>query len=139
MPELDPGKKYRIWDALKKEEVIPGEDGSFTGTLEEDGYGWFVFAAEKEGRACLGRTDKYAGFTAVEAVFTQGDTDTLVLKESGPVTWLSEKRPVRAEAAGRDVTDCMESRGSVHTLHLPVRTGRAVLTVCWAKEGRQES
>ena len=35
----------------------------------------------------------HCGFTAVEAMFTEGNTDTVVLKGTGNVSWISGKRP----------------------------------------------
>lgn len=134
IPELDPGKRYWIWDFLKKEVVPADADGSFAASLEKDGYRWYVFVPERQNGSCLGLADKYAGFTAVEAQFTDGNTDTVILKESGPVTWLSGKRPVRVTAGGKAAASEMESRGSVHTLRLPRRAGRIILTVSWAQE-----
>ena len=132
VPELDPEKKYWIWDFLKKEVIPSGPDGSFTGSLESGGYGWYVFVPVQENGACLGLADKYAGFTAVETMSADGNTDTVVLKEKGPVTWLSEKSPLRVTAGGRDVTALMESRGNAHTLHLGEGAGAAVLILLWA-------
>ena len=127
--ETDAAVRSRIVTALAGN----GRD-TFFGEVEAAGYRWYVFLPRGENGTCLGLSDKYAGFTAVEAKFSGDGEDTVVLKESGTVTWLSEKRPVRVTAGGENVTEKMESRGPVHTLRLPERAGRVVLRVSWSDE-----
>ena len=134
VPELDPGKKYWIWDFRQKEALAGEGKDTFSGSVEAGGCRWYVFVPRGRNGTCIGLSDKYAGFTAVETQFSKAGTDTVVLKESGTVTWLSDCRPVRVTAQGIDVTAQMESRGPVHTLRLPEEAGRAVLTVTWAEE-----
>ena len=134
VPELDPDRKYWIWDFRQKAALSGDWKDSFSGEIETAGFGWYVFLPRGENGTCLGLSDKYAGFTAVETQYAAGKKDTVILKESGTVTWLSDKRPVRVTAGGKNVTKKMESRGSVHTLRLPERAGRVVLTVSWAEE-----
>ena len=134
VPELDPDREYWIWDFRQQEALAGNGRDTFSGEVEAAGYRWYVFLPRGENGTCLGLSDKYAGFTAVEANFSGDGEYTVVLKESGTVTWLSEKRPVRVTAGGENVTEKMESRGPVHTLRLPERAGRVVLRVSWSDE-----
>ena len=81
----------------------------------------------------MGLSDKYAGFTAVEAMFTEGNTDITVLTGTGTVSWISEKTPVRVMADARDVTEQMISKGLLHTLPLSESEKKTVITVTWSE------
>ena len=56
-----------------------------------------------------------------------------LLKEEGRVSWISEKRPVKALCCGIDVTDRLSGSGLVYTLSLPEKGEKAVITVTWEK------
>ena len=133
IPELEGEEKYFLYDFLEKKALSCSPDGSFEGRLGAGDYKWILFLPAGEGRACLGLSDKYAGFTALEACRREGETDTLVLKEEGRVSWISEKRPVKALCCGIDVTDRLSGSGPVYTLSLPEKGEKAVITVTWEK------
>ena len=132
VPELT-GDAYWIYDFLQKEVVLPEKGKDVAGCLEAGAYKWFVFLAKGNNSSCLGLSDKYAGFTAVEAVFTEGNTDITVLTGTGTVSWISEKTPVRVMADARDVTEQMISKGLLHTLPLSESEKKTVITVTWSE------
>lgn len=93
VPELDKDQEYWIYDFLEKAVVMPESTKTVGGGLGAGDYKWFVFLPKGQNGSCLGLSDKYCGFTAVEAMFTEGNTDTVVLKGTGNVSWISGKRP----------------------------------------------
>ena len=131
IPELDPGKSYFLYDFLEKKVLSCREDGSFEGSLKPGDYKWLLFLPAGAGRACLGLSDKYAGFTALEACLREGLTDTLILKEGGSISWISEKRPVKVLSGGMDVTEKLSGESPLYTLSLPEKGEKAVITVTW--------
>ena len=131
IPELDSEKSYFLYDFLEKKVLSCREDGSFEGSLEPGGYKWLLFLPAETGRACLGLSDKYAGFTALEACLTEGLTDTLILKEGGSISWISEKRPVKVLSGRMDVTEKLSGEGPLYTLFLPEKGEKTVITVTW--------
>lgn len=104
IPELEGEEKYFLYDFLEGKVLPCGPDGSFEGILGAGDYKWLLFLPAGEGRACLGLADKYAGFTALEECRREGETDTLILKEEGSVSWISDKRPVKALCCGTDMS-----------------------------------
>ena len=133
IPELEGEEKYYLYDFLERKVLSCRPDGSFTGSLGAGDYKWILFLPAGEGRACLGLRDKYAGFTALEECRSNGQTDTLILKEEGSVSWISEKRPVKAFCCGIDVTGRLSGEGPVYSLSLPERGEKAVITITWAE------
>ena len=132
VPELDKDQEYWIYDFLEKAVVMPESAKTAGGGLGVGDYKWFVFLPKGQNGSCLGLSDKYCGFTAVEAMFTEGNTDTVVLKGTGNVSWISGKSPVKVLAGGRKVTDQMSSNGCLHTLRLPESAEKAVITITWS-------
>lgn len=90
-----------------------------------------MFLPKGKNGSCAGLTDKYAGFTAVEASFTAGDTDTVVLKGTGNVTFISERKIALVTAGGCDVTSDTVSEGNLHTVRLPESANKTVISVTW--------
>ncbi len=131
VPELDPERNYIVYDYRKGTAMTLTGAETLAGSLEAGDYGWFVFVPEGKNGSCLGLRDKYAGFTAVEASFAEGDTDTHILHGSGDVAFFSARKPVRAAANGADVTGQIESAGNIHTLRLPERAGKTVVSITW--------
>ena len=68
---------------------------------------------------------------AVQAFFSEGDTDTVLLKGTGNVTFLSERKIARVTAGGVDVTHETVSEGNLHTVKLPESTEKTVIAVTW--------
>jgi hypothetical protein len=66
---------------------------SYESRLDLGGFGWFVLLPKGKYGTCLGLLDKFVGFTAVESIFENDSTQTVVVKESGTLGWLSEKEP----------------------------------------------
>jgi hypothetical protein len=131
VPELDPNETYLVYDFTgRKASELSGNE-ALTGSLKADDYRWYVFLPKGKNGSCAGLTDKYAGFTAVEACFTAGDTDTVVLKGTGNVTFISERKIARVTAGGVDVTSGTVSEGNLHTVCLPESANKTVISVTW--------
>ncbi len=131
VPELDPNETYLVYDFMgRKASELSGNE-ALTGSLKADDYRWYVFLPKGKNGCCAGLTDKYAGFTAVEACFTAGDTDTVVLKGTGNVTFISERKIARVTAGGVDVTSGTVSEGNLHTVCLPESANKTVISVTW--------
>ena len=123
---------YWVYDFLAQAVVQPAKSTELVGSLKAGDYKWYVFLPKGRNSSCLGISDKYAGFTAVEASFTEGNTDTVVLRGTGKVSWISERKPLSVMVDGRDKTERMISKGLLHTISLPESTQKTVIAVNWA-------
>ena len=81
------------------------------------------------GPVCLGLLDKYVGFTAVESVHDAGDSQTVILRESGRLAWVSETIPKRITANGVDVTEKMQRSGMLTVIPLEEKSGQTAAVV----------
>ena len=103
----------------------------YEGTLDAEGYGWFVVLPMGGTGTTLGLLDKFVGFTAVESICEQVGSLTAVLHESGTVGWLSEKEPKHVWANGVEVTAQVEHQGNLYVVDLPETSHKLVLTLLW--------
>ena len=131
VPELDPAGSCWVWDFFARTARRLEGGGRWTGSLPAGGYGLYLLLPE--GRRCtfLGRTDKYAGFLALETVQETENTTIAVLYETGPVGWLAAQPPRRVAAGGLDLTGRLETTGPLCTLSLPEAPDRMVLEIDW--------
>lgn len=131
VPELDPAGSCWVWDFFARTARRLEGGGRWTGFLPAGGYGLYLLLPE--GRRCtfLGRTDKYAGFLALETVQETENTTIAVLYETGPVGWLAAQPPRRVAAGGLDLTGRLETAGPLCTLSLPEAPDRMVLEIDW--------
>ena len=131
VPELDPAGSCWVWDFFARTARRLEGGGRWTGSLPAGGYGLYLLLPE--GRRCtfLGRTDKYAGFLALETVQETKNTTIAVLYETGPVGWLAAQPPRRVAAGGLDLTGRLETAGPLCTLSLPEAPDRMVLEIDW--------
>ena len=131
VPELDPAGSCWVWDFFARTARRLEGGGRWTGSLPAGGYGLYLLLPE--GRRCtfLGRTDKYAGFLALETVQETKNTTIAVLHETGPVGWLAAQPPRRVAAGGLDLTGQLETAGPLCTLSLPEAPDRMVLEIDW--------
>ena len=150
IPELEKSRRYWVYDWFGKQAWSIGTEGRFEGTMDAQGFGWYVILPEKESLSCLGLTEKYAGFSAVEYVSEAPGCTTLVLRETGTVSWLSHRECRNAELNGADITSKVVTENSVntltkvspeegknsapafiYTLHLEEKPEKAVLCIRW--------
>ncbi len=131
IPELEKARRYRVYDWFEKKAYSVGEEERFEGTTPARGYGWYIILPDHHRLSCLGLTEKYAGFTAVESVIETSHSTTVILHQTGTVSWLTDEPYKKAELNGEDVTGQILRADGVSTLPLKEDTGKAVLCVRW--------
>lgn len=131
IPELEDARRYWVYDWFEKKASSIKRGESFHGTMEEQGFGWYVILPERESLSCLGLTEKYAGFTAVESVLETADKTTVVLRETGTVSWLSHRTWTNVTLNGENVAAQVVREGCVATLKLSEQPEKAVLSIEW--------
>jgi hypothetical protein len=150
IPELEGSRRYWVYDWFEKRAYSIGTEERFAGTMEAQGFGWYVILPEKESLSCLGLAEKYVGFSAVEYVSEAPGCTTIVLRETGTVSWLSHREIRNVEVNGTDITSKVVTENSVNTLanlspeeenntasasmftlHLEEKPEKAVLCIRW--------
>lgn len=131
IPDLEITHTYRVYDYFCEKAFSLDRNEKYEGTMEPDGFGWYVILPEGENGACLGLTEKYAGFTAVENIYESSNKTTVILEEAGTVGWTSEKRPQKILVNGQEFTGKTEEREEVFTVELPENPSRLILTLIW--------
>ena len=150
IPELDEAPGYWVYDWFKKQACSIGKEEKFTDRLDAQGFGWYVLVPEKESLSCLGLRDKYVGFSAVESISETPGCTTVILRETGTVSWLSHRKCRKVELNGEDITSKIAEENSVQalpkmsseeenlaasasmfTLHLEEKPEKAVLCIRW--------
>ena len=71
------------------------------------------------------------GVTAVESVFENDSTQTVVVKESGTLGWLSEKEPQKVMVNSVDMTSSVKKNDFLYEITLPEGSGKMVLSIVW--------
>ncbi len=128
IPELDSACQYLVYDWFRKEIINPSEDGRFHSELPPGGYAWYVFLPADD-ITCIGLSEKYAGFTAVEDAFTIGRRTDFVLHACGSVGFSSAREIRSVSLNDKKVTELLEQTGSLYTLRLPEKEGKTILSV----------
>ncbi len=136
IPELEESGRYWVYDWFKKSACSLGREERFGGTMDAQGFGWYVILPARESLSCLGLTEKYAGFTAVESVSEVPGSTTVVLREKGTVSWLSNRKYSHVELNGEDVTEQLsageyDESTMLFTLRAEEKPEKAVLCVRW--------
>ncbi|HCK87770.1 MAG TPA: hypothetical protein DHW39_03065 [Erysipelotrichaceae bacterium] len=126
IPELDRSREYVIYDWHSQ--TILNE---CTGTMKPGEYGWYLFAPKGKHMAFFGRSDKYAGFTAVDDWQEYDDHDAITIHEAGPVCWYTEHAVKSAEIAGKDVTSLLKEENGLYLLNLEETGSQTEITVRW--------
>ena len=119
-------EKYLVYDYFHKSYSFVSRDEPTTCTLEGGGYRWYVILPVKGDCVCLGLTDKYTGFTAVESIHNTEAGQIVTLREAGTIAWISEKTPKKVMVNGKDVTGAMLRKGSMTLVPLEEKAGRTV-------------
>jgi hypothetical protein len=150
IPELEESRRYWIYDWFGKQAYSMDAEERFEGTIDAQGFGWYVILPERESLSCLGLTEKYVGFSAVESVSEVSGCTTVVLRETGTVSWLSHRKCRSVELNGEDISSKMviadsvtalskmssadgntAARASMFTLHIEEKPEKAVLCIRW--------
>lgn len=92
---------------------------------------WVVLLPVTGASTCLGMTEKYVGFTAVESIHNSASAQTVVLHASGTLAWASETVPKRVTIDGEDVTAAAERKGILTVVPLPEKSGQTVAVLEW--------
>ena len=131
IPELTVADTYWVYDYFGRKAFTLARNERYEGTLDAEGYGWFVVLPMEGTGTTLGLLDKFVGFTAVESICEQDGSLTAVLHESGSIGWLSEKEPKHVWANGVEVTAQVEHQGNLYVVDLPETSHKLVLTLLW--------
>ncbi len=65
----------------------------------------------------------------MESICEDNGAQTVVIRETGPVGWMSKKPPRKVEVNSADVTDQVRREGWLYTIELPEGSFRLVLTI----------
>ena len=120
---------YLVYDYYSKSVMFAGYNEKIECSLEKGGYAWYVILPLKDEFACLGLTEKYAGFTAVESVVCHKSIRTVILHESGTVAWVSEKATAKISVNGKDMTAFAIRNGKLTILPLSEKSGLTVAVI----------
>lgn len=131
IPQLEEADTYWVYDYFAKNAVSLGKQESYERRLDLDGFGWFVLLPKGKYGTCLGLLNKYVGFTAVESIWEDSNTQTVVIKESGTLGWLSEKDPQLVMVNSADVTSSVKKNDVLYEITLPEGPGKTVLSIVW--------
>lgn len=131
IPELDVANQYWVFDYFHKKAFSLDRDGRYEGIIEKDGYAWFLILPQGKMASCLGLLDKYAGFTAVEAIYENENMQTVVVRESGPLGWLSRKEPREVKINAADVSEKVQKKDDIYSVEIPEDFSKAVLSIVW--------
>lgn len=131
IPDIEMADAYWVYDFFGKKVFALNRNEGCEGILEADGFVWFMVLPKKETASCLGLLDKYAGFMAVESIQENDDTLIAVVRESGPVGWISEREPEKVMAGTADVTKRVQREGNLYSVQLPEISAKLVLTIIW--------
>ena len=129
IPDIEVSDAYWVYDFFGKKAFALNRDESYEGILEADGFAWFVILSKKETGSCLGLLNKYAGFTAVESIQEKAGVQTVIVRESGLLGWISEKEPLKVMAGADDVTGKVQKEGNLYSVQLPEISLKTVLTI----------
>lgn len=131
IPQLEESDNYWVYDYFAKNAFSLGKQESYESRLDLGGFGWFVLLPKGKYGTCLGLLDKFVGFTAVESIFENDSTQTVVVKESGTLGWLSEKEPQKVMVNSVDVTSSVKKNDFLYEITLPEGPHKTVLSFVW--------
>jgi len=127
--ELDPSLNYIVYDWFSRKILTKQDISSLT--LDAAGYGWYVLAPQGRHMAVIGRSDLYAGFTAVEEWDESDDHDRIVLKESGPFCFCTGSSVSRLRVNGIDRTDDLQICDNLCFIDCEVKNESAEIVIEW--------
>ncbi len=131
IPDIEVSDTYWVYDFFGKKIFTLNRNESYEGILEAEGFAWFVMLPKKKTGSCIGLLDKYAGFTAVESIQENDDVQTIVVRESGQIGWISEREPGRVLVNADDVTGKIQKKENLYSVPLPENSSKTVLSIIW--------
>lgn len=131
IPELDAEASFWVYDFLGHRATRLTPDARYQGRMTAGGYGWYLVLPGGFHAALLGLAEKYVGFAALESVRETDDATLFVVRESGTLGWLTERRPRCVAVNGVDCTDRLQVEGPVQTLSLPESEEKAIVALYW--------
>ena len=136
VPELSEPGRFLVYDWFGKAARICGGTDKIKVELEPGGFAWYQVLPMEGEALCLGLSEKYVGFAAVEAVCSTQQGMTCVLAEQGPVSFACAKKPGRvlcngAEAVPLPAEESKNSDLGIYVIDLPPEKGKTVLEVLW--------
>lgn len=122
---------YWVFDYFQEKVFSLDRGERYTGTIQPEGFGWFIFLPRKKTAACLGLLEKYVGFTAVESSWEDGDKAVFVIREAGPIGWIAEKDPKKVLVNAADVTEQVKRDGKLFWMDLTEGPAKIAVSVLW--------
>ena len=124
-------ERYWVYNWFTKAVSEVGKNEAYTCAVRSDGCGWYVILPKACKAVCLGLTDKYVGFSAVESISETDSTQTVILREKGTISWVCETAPRRITANGKDVTNMAQFSGEILNLPMEEAAEKTAITVEW--------
>lgn len=131
IPDLKVADTYWVYDYFEKKVFSLNRNDRYEGTVAQDGFGWFIMLPQGRNGSCLGLLNKYVGFTAIESIYENDNTEVVVVRESGPLGWLSEREPRKVMINAVDVTENVKKKDKLYTISLSECSSRTVLSIDW--------
>lgn len=131
IPDLEIADTYWLFDYFKNKVYYLKRNESYQGTVEKDGFGWFILLPQGRNSSCLGLLNKYIGFTAVESICENDNTEVIVVRETGTLGWMSEKVPKKVMIGAVDVTEQVQREDKLYKISLTEASAKTVLSIVW--------
>ena len=131
IPDLEIADTYWLFDYFKNKVYYLKRNESYQGTVEKDGFGWFILLPQGRNSSCLGLLNKYIGFTAVESICENDNTEVIVVRETGTLGWMSEKVPKKVMIDAVDVTEQVQREDKLYKISLTEASAKTVLSIVW--------
>lgn len=129
--DITSSDKYWVYDYFNQKVHVCGKEEVIHKEIEKDGFAWYQILVCEGTGTFLGLIEKYAGFTAVEYMYETEERMSAVIKEQGPVGFLSLKKPAAVYCDGVDVTKSIEERGMLYILKLEEDSKKVCIEVVW--------
>ncbi|XCP86830.1 Sip1-related alpha-galactosidase [Roseburia hominis] len=131
IPDLEVADRYWVYDYFEKKAFSLDRNEKYEGSVARDGFGWFVLLPQGKNCSCLGLMNKYVGFMAVESIHENDKADIMVIRESGPVGWLSEKEPQKVMVNAVEVTENVKKEDKLYTISFAESSDKMILSIVW--------
>lgn len=124
-------ERYLVYNYFEKTACFIERNELVHCTAAPNSCQWVLLLPVTGACTCLGMTEKYVGFTAVESIHNSASAQTVVLHASGTLAWASETAPKRVTVDGEDVTAAAERKGILTVVPLPERSGQTIAVLEW--------
>lgn len=131
IPDLEVSEMYWVYDYFEKKVSAVGRNDIYKSTAAKNGFCWFIILPQGRNCSCLGLLDKYVGFTAIESICENDNTEIFVIKESGTLGWISEKEFQKVMINAVDVTEDVKKEDKLYSLSISESCSKMVLSIVW--------